>query len=85
MSSEEPKPINTGTQRDGQLDEHLKAFWTEAADNQGAMCFQFETGGFKMVFRAGMTMTEMADKFAEAEHRMRGYKVNGWPVIKGAH
>lgn len=75
------KPLNTGTVRGGLLDEHLSQFWVETANNMGAMCFQFETGGMKVVFRQGMTMTEWADKFEEAAERMRRYQAAGWPNV----
>ncbi|MGW8370124.1 MAG: hypothetical protein ACWGPN_15775, partial [Gammaproteobacteria bacterium] len=75
------KRTNDGTMRDGQLDEGLVIFRTEPVDeHSGVVIFQFETGGFNISFRAGMTMTEMADKLEQTAERVRRYKKNGWPM-----
>jgi hypothetical protein len=83
MSREIILKTNDGTMRNGQLDEGLKWFRTEPIDEtSGIVIFQFETGGFNMSFKAGMTMEQMADKFEETAMRLRRYKQNGWPMFQ---
>ena len=86
-----PKPVNTGTMRDGKLDEKLHIFRTDpVSEVEGIVAFQFETGGFTIAFKRGMSMTEVADKLEGTARRVRQYQERGWPDAKayridGAH
>ena len=74
------KPVNTGTQRNGKLDEKLSYYRTEPiSQDEGVIIFQFETGGFAMSFSRNMDMTAVADKLEGTAARLRQYQERGWP------
>jgi len=74
---------NDSKLRNGQLDEALRGFKTEPIDkDSGIILFHFETGGFSVAFKRGMTMTEIAAKLEWTAERVRRYQATGWPMIK---
>lgn len=74
------KPVNTGTQRNGKLDEMLSYYRTEPiSQDEGCIIFQFETGGFTMSFSRKMSMSAVADKLEGTARRLRTYQERGWP------
>jgi hypothetical protein len=74
------KPVNSGTVRNGKLDEALDYFRALPIDEKsGMMAFQFETGGFTIAFKRGDSMTHVADKLEGTAARLRQYQERGWP------
>lgn len=79
------KRTNDGTMRNGKLDEGLKTFRTiPVTSDEGMIAFQFETGGFTIAFKKGMSMTHIADKLEGTAARLRKYQEQGWPMIQHA-
>lgn len=78
-----PKPTNTGTMKNGKLDEKLSYFRTEPiSEDEGIIIFQFETGGFTLSFKRSMDMSAVADKLEGTAARLRMYQERGWPEGK---
>lgn len=77
------KPVNSGTQVNGKLDEKLSQYRTQVISQdppEGIIIFQFETGGFSVSFKRGMSMSHVADKLEGAARRLRMYQERGWPA-----
>ncbi len=75
------KPVNTGTQKNGKLDEKLSNYRTEPiSPTEGLILFQFETGGFSISFKKDTPMSDVASKLEGAAHRLRNYQERGWPA-----